>query len=308
MDQDKGLTADCNVASVQGSGGEARAGNRKLADIYYRKVMNQAKVECIPEILGEDFIFTIPTHPEVFKGIQGFSDEVTGLHGAFPDVHLNVHHRWVFEDLILGLWTGTGTHSGDRPLSTPAGPLPATGRSFKIEGVSWIEADGVQLRRNLANEDTLRIVHDLGVKNSSNLYGAAAASLVQSGQFPSIARARSVSPGVMAADILLNHPLLTDPARGKGQVCSFFNRYWSAFDNVDLQVTQSKRDDGINAYRWVFEADHVGHFFGIPGSGKRIHHQGVSICITDLQGRIEQMYINENLIVLLGQMEAPAEQ
>jgi len=285
----------------------ATSGNKRLADIYYEKVMNGGDVSSIPVILGEDFTFTIPTHPEVFKGINGFEEEVSGLHGAFPDVHLNVHHKWIFDDLILGLWTGTGTHIGTKPLSTPAGPLPATGNAFRIEGVSWIKADGQQLRENLANEDTLRIVHDLGVKNCSDLYGAASAALVQQAQFAcSSSQVTSGIDGLMAKDVLLNHPLLTQPARGRGQANSFFNSYWSAFENVDLQITQSKSGAGVNAYRWVFEADHVKRFFGIPATGKRVHHQGVTVCVLDTNGEIEQMYLNENLIVLLGQMESAA--
>mgnify|MGYP001471187850 CR=1 FL=1 len=146
--------------------------------------MNNAEIDVIPQIMNEDFVFTIPTHPEVFKGTKGFEEEVTGLHGAFPDVHLDVHHKWCFDDLILGLWTGTGTHIGDKPLSTPKGPLPATGNSFVIQGVSWISADGVLLRENLANEDTLKIIHDLGVKDCTKIYSNAAASLASARQFP----------------------------------------------------------------------------------------------------------------------------
>lgn len=267
--------------------------------------MNGGDTGAIPSILGDDFTFTIPTHPEVFRGIKGFEEEVSGLHGAFPDVHLDVHHRWIFEDLILGLWTGTGTHIGSKPLSTPAGPLPATGNSFRIEGVSWIKADGKQLRENLANEDTLRIVHDLGVKDCSALYGAASSALVQQAQFGNSKSSQGGTTNeLLAKDMLLNHPLLTEGARGRGQVSSFFSAYWNAFENVDLQITQSKRGAGVNAYRWVFEADHVQRFFGIPASGKRVHHQGVTICITNTNGEVEQMYINENLIVLLGQIES----
>lgn len=188
--------------------------------------MNGGRVEKIPSILGDDFMFTIPTHPEVFRGIKGFEEEVTGLHGAFPDVHLDVHHKWIFDDLILGLWTGTGTHIGSKPLSTPAGPLAATGNNFKIEGVSWIAADGKQLKENLANEDTLRIIHDLGVKNSTFLYSNATASLVQTCQFP-MKPPEHIYAGnnLMASGIVLNHPLLSDEAVGSAQINSFFTAY-----------------------------------------------------------------------------------
>ena len=280
-------------------------GNRSLASVYYGPIMNGGKVDKIPTILGEDFMFTIPTHPEVFRGIKGFEEEVTGLHGAFPDVHLDVHHKWVFDDLILGLWTGTGTHIGSKPLSTPAGPLEATGKNFKIEGVSWIAADGKQLKENLANEDTLRIIHDLGVKSSTSIYSNATASLVQACQFPTKPSEHIYTGNnVMTSGVVLNHPLLNDEAFGAAQVKSFFTAYWQAFTEIDLTITQSKKGQGVNAYRWEFTANHVGKFLGIPLTGKRVHHQGVTVCITNSTGQVTKMYMNENLIVLLGQLES----
>lgn len=275
--------------------------NRQLARTYYGRVMNKADISAIPQILNEDFTFKIPTHPEVYRGVEGFTEEVTGLHGAFPDVHLDVHHLWCFDDLILGLWTGTGTNTGDKPLSTPNGPLPATGRPFVIQGVSWIRADGVLLRENLANEDTLKIIHDLGVLDCGDLYRHAAASLVSGLQFP-VGGSSQPLPILLDAITEFNHPLLLESAKAPNQVQSFLANYWSAFANVTTTITQAKRSDEVIAYRWTFEADHVGSFFGIPASNKRIHHQGVTICMLDRYGAVRSTYINENLIVLLPQL------
>ena len=266
--------------------------NRQLARTYYGRVMNRADISAIPQILNEDFTFTIPTHPEVYRGVEGFTEEVTGLHGAFPDVHLDVHHLWCFDDLILGLWTGTGTNTGDKPLSTPNGPLP---------GVSWIRADGVLLRENLANEDTLKIIHDLGVLDCGDLYRHAAASLVSGLQFP-VGGSSQPLPMLLDSITEFNHPLLLESAKSPNQVQSFLANYWSAFANVTTTITQAKRSDEVIAYRWTFEADHVGSFFGIPASNKRIHHQGVTICMLDRYGAVRSSYINENLIVLLPQL------
>ena len=275
--------------------------NKRLSEIYYEKVMNKADINSIPSILNDEFTFTIPTHPGVFKGIKGFKEEVTGLHGAFPDVHLDVHHKWCFEDLIIGLWKGTGTHTGDKPLSTPNGPLPATGNSFLIQGVSWIKADGEFLRENLANEDTLKIIHDLKVKDFSDLYMNAAASLVYGFQFPIKLEFPSISQ-LSKSSTYLDHPLLLSPAIGTAQISSFFSKYWSSFENVKFEITQAKRSNSINAYRWEFTANHINPFFSIPASNKKISHQGVTICLLNGDGTISSSYVNENLIVLIGQM------
>lgn len=279
------------------------AGNRRLARLYYKRVMNRAELQVIPQIMDEDFVFTIPTHPEVFRGTKGFEEEVTGLHGAFPDVHLDVHHQWCFDDLILGLWRGTGTHTGTKPLSTPRGPLPATGRPFDIQGVSWIRADGSMLRENLANEDTLKIIHDLGVRDFSWLYAAAGATLASGFQFP-YSGSNSTSHYNLAEWSTLDHPLLLEPATTSAQISSFFSAYWNAFENVAIKTTHAKRSGEVNAYRWEFTADHVRPFFSIEPSHRRIHHQGVTVSLLNRNGQIVSSYINENLIVLIGQMEA----
>ncbi|MFQ6539318.1 MULTISPECIES: ester cyclase [Aphanothece] len=279
------------------------AGNRRLARLYYKRVMNLAEIDVIPQIMDEDFVFTIPTHPEVFKGTKGFEEEVTGLHGAFPDVHLDVHHKWCFDDLILGLWRGTGTHTGEKPLSTPRGPLPATGHPFDIQGVSWIRADGTLLRENLANEDTLKIIHDLGVRDFSWLYQAAGASLAGGFQFP-YASSGSLSFDSLVPWSRMDHPLLLEPATSSAQIEAFFAAYWSAFENVSIKITHAKRSNEVNAYRWEFTADHVRPFFSLQPCHRPIHHQGVTVCLLDGLGRVVSSYINENLIVLIGQMEA----
>lgn len=276
--------------------------NKRLADIYYNEIMNGGSLDRIPGIIGDDFIFTIPTHPDVFRGAAGFAKEVSGLHGAFPDVHLDVHHLWCFHDLILGLWTGTGTHTGTMPLATPKGPVPATGRRFVLEGVSWIHADGTMLRENLANEDTLRLLHALGLADFSALYRTADAALVAALQTPGAMPDR---PGLMADSIVLDHPLLSARAAGAGQVGAFFARYWWAFSDVSFRITRARRGADVNAYRWEFDAVHSGDFFGIPASGRRVRHQGVSIHVLNATGRVQECFINENLIVLMAQL-APA--
>ena len=273
--------------------------NRKLADVYYTEIMNGGNLDRVSDIIGDDFIFTIPTHPEVFRGAEGFRKEVSGLHGAFPDVHLNVHHLWCFDDLILGLWTGTGSHIGTVPLSTPRGPVPATWKPFRIEGVSWIRADGEMLRENLANEDTARIVHALGLADLSAQYLAADAAVVQYAQCPSTA---PQPLGLLADGVKLDHPLLSTPAIGSGQVGSFFAAYWQAFDHISFRITHGKRGDGVNAYRWEFDATHVHPFFGLPATEQRVRHQGVTICVTDPMGRVVEMFINENLSMLFPQL------
>src|SRR5262249_61552341 len=88
--------------------------NRAIAMRYYNEIMNQGNLATIDELMSPDFLFTIPTHPEPFRGPEGFKQLVTMLRGAFPDMHLSVEHLLVEGDTVVGHWTGQGTHTGGK--------------------------------------------------------------------------------------------------------------------------------------------------------------------------------------------------
>ena len=106
--------------------GSVEEQNKALARRYYGDIMNGGRLDVIDELTTPDFFFSIPTHPKPFYGPQGLKDEVTMLHGAFPDVHIQVELLLAEGDQVVGHWTGTGTHTGG-PLPTKAGDIPASG-------------------------------------------------------------------------------------------------------------------------------------------------------------------------------------
>ena len=85
--------------------GSVEEQNKALARRYYGDIMNGGRLDVIDELTTPDFFFSIPTHPKPFYGPQGLKDEVTMLHGAFPDVHIQV------ELLRLGRGKGPGLES-----------------------------------------------------------------------------------------------------------------------------------------------------------------------------------------------------
>jgi len=136
--------------------------NKAIALRYYNEIMNQQKLATIDELMTPDFLFTIPTHPEPFHGPDGFKNLVTMLSGAFPDVHLSIEHLLAEGDTVVGHWTGTGTHTGGA-LHTTMGDIPATGKSFRIDGMSWLRFKDGKIIESLANEDTLGLLMQMGV-------------------------------------------------------------------------------------------------------------------------------------------------
>lgn len=68
---------------------------------------------------------------ETFRGPAGTRQFQQGWATAFPDSRVDVRGVVVGEDGYVVEYVGHGTQTG--PLSTPAGPIPATNRTVTVE-------------------------------------------------------------------------------------------------------------------------------------------------------------------------------
>lgn len=273
-----------------------------IAKRYYQEIMNDANLAVIDELMSPDFLFTIPTHPDPYRGPDGFKNLVTMLHGAFPDVHLKVEHLIVDGDTVVGHWTGSGTHTGG-PLHTVKGDLPATGKNFVIDGVSWLKIINGKIVESLANEDTLSLLQQIGViplpppecanKAIARRYFN---DILNGGNFEAIG-------GIIAPDFVLHLPLLPNPIRGREGLKDFVVRLRTAFPDIHYTIQLQMADLEMAAIRWTMEATHRGEFLEIPASGANVHLQGVTI-FRIREGQIVEIWVNENDLGLLEQISA----
>src|ERR1700750_1430157 len=110
--------------------------NQVLARRYFLEIMNQANWDTLHEILAPEFVFTLPTHPEPYRTPDGFKQLVTMLHSAFPDFYIDIRDMLSQGDTVVTRWYGGGTHLGGA-LHTVEGDIPASGRHFDIDGMTW---------------------------------------------------------------------------------------------------------------------------------------------------------------------------
>lgn len=136
-------------------GGGSPDANRAVVRRYFEEVMNEYRLDVIDEIVHPDFIFTIPTHAGA-HGPEGFKDEVTMLHTAFPDVHFYIEDEFADRQRVAVRWVARGTHLGNFLGNAP------TGHRFWIDGIgSYRLADG-KLIENRVNEDSLNLLIQIG--------------------------------------------------------------------------------------------------------------------------------------------------
>jgi steroid delta-isomerase-like uncharacterized protein len=275
-------------------------GRKAIAIRYYQEIMNEANLNTIDELMSEDFVFTLPTHPDPYYGPAGFKDLVTMLHGAFPDVHLDVQHLLVDGDTVVGHWIGSGTHTGG-PLHTVKGDLPPNGRHFVIDGVSWLKIQDGKITASLANEDTLSLLLQLGIIPSQQLDTKTLADryfsdLLNAGNLEAVDE-------ILAVDCALWHPFLPEPVFGRDQFRRFAQMLKGSFPDGKYTVEYSMNDGTMAARRWIFEGTHSGEFLTHPASHKVVKFQGVHI-FKAVGGKIKEVWVNENAMALLDQIGA----
>lgn len=90
-------------------------------------LFNTGNAEEVLRHATDDVVVEMVAFGQVHRGIGGFREFLTGFLSAFPDLHITVKRQVADGARVAVEFTARGTHRG--PLMTPAGAIPATGRT-----------------------------------------------------------------------------------------------------------------------------------------------------------------------------------
>ena len=281
--------------------------NKILALRYYSELMNNGRLAFVDEYMAPEFEFSNPTHPEPYRGAE-FKGLVTMLRGAFPDLQFTVEHLLAEGDTVVGHWTARATHTGT-PLQTLSGDIPAKGKSFVIDGISWLRiVDGKFVEARI-NEDTLGLLIQIGAIPAPA--GPPPASTPQENMalaqryFHELMNkgALDIIPDIMTPNVAFRIPTLPEPIRGHDGVQQFVTGLRAGFPDLKFDIERQIADDNKVAMRWYISGTHNGPFLGMPPTGNKIHDQGVDIFLFQ-GGKISEIWVNENDLGLMKQLGA----
>jgi ketosteroid isomerase-like protein len=111
-------------------------------------------------VLADDVVFQAPggVRGEGKAACAGF---FSGWFRAFPDAHVAVHGLHLLDDVAVEEGTFSGTHHG--VLRSPAGDIPPTGRSVRVDYIQVLRfRDGKHVSFNLLF-DRLLLLEQLGL-------------------------------------------------------------------------------------------------------------------------------------------------
>ncbi|HZU69094.1 MAG TPA: ester cyclase [Ktedonobacteraceae bacterium] len=104
----------------------------------------------------ENAIVEDSMYPQPFVGRAAImARKGTGM-AAIPDLQIQVVNRVVHGNQVSVEWIATGTHSGDFP------GLPASGRSFSIQGVTVVVRENGKITRESLYYDMAEVRRQLG--------------------------------------------------------------------------------------------------------------------------------------------------
>ena len=283
--------------------------NKSLTRRYFNEVFNHGDLAALEEITAPDFIFTLPTHEEPFRGVDGYKGLVNMLRGCFPDIQFAVEDMVAEQDRVMTRWTARGTHTGI-PFPTVIGDVPAAGNQFHIEGMTWHQIRDGKIAQVTANEDSLGLITQLGralfpgqpsatpVPNSpeanKSVVGRYFDEIMNKGDL-------AVIDELMTPDFAFHIPTLPDPMRGPEGMKQFVSGLRSAFPDAVLAPDYMIADEHRVAVRYQMSGTQEGGFLGAPASGNAVKDDGTDLFHLS-GGKIVSIHVAEDGLGLLQQM------
>jgi steroid delta-isomerase-like uncharacterized protein len=288
--------------------------NKAIARRYFYEVFNEANITTLEEICDPDFLFTLPTHSEPFRGVEGYKDLVNMIVGAFPDIHFAVEDMFAEGDMILTRWTARGTHTG-KPFPTVIGDIPAIGNSFLIGGMSWHRIINSKIAEVIANEDSLGLIQQLGRAILPTQSAPTAPKPISpevnkktiSRYFNEVMNQGklNVIDEILAPNFAFRIPTLPDPVRGRDGMKQFVTGLHTAFSDIQFTVERQIVEGNKVGCRYSMTGTHKGEFLGVPPTGNPVKDTGNDLFHL-AGGQIVEIWVIEDALGLMQQLNAIA--
>ena len=126
---------------------------------FIREIWNEGDFRNLDSLVTDPYeILSDPGDPWNRKSIdhQTFRQRVAYTRNGFPDVHFDIRETIAEGERMAIRWVMSGTHTGDLPQ------LPATGKPFTIEGMTFYYFKDGKIRGHRQAFDQLGFLAQIG--------------------------------------------------------------------------------------------------------------------------------------------------
>jgi predicted ester cyclase len=94
--------------------------NKELVRRFYEEIINDAKVELIPELVSEEYTEVMDGR-RYEVGLEGAKAHALGVRQTYPDLVLTIERQIAEGEWVASCITASGTHSGEWLGIAPTG-------------------------------------------------------------------------------------------------------------------------------------------------------------------------------------------
>jgi steroid delta-isomerase-like uncharacterized protein len=130
--------------------------NKGMFRRWIEEGWNRGNLAVVDELFAPDYVSHAfpPTFPPNQEGLRQF---VGAFRSAFPDLRWTLHDVVGEGDNVIARFTGAATHRGEFM------GVPATGKSFSVEGFLQARFEGDKWAEDWVSWDQLGMLQQLGV-------------------------------------------------------------------------------------------------------------------------------------------------
>ncbi|NIH77771.1 ester cyclase [Amycolatopsis viridis] len=131
--------------------------NKQLVEDFIQDLFTKGDTGAVERYLDPGFVSHDPPFPGAPEGPEGMRQAAVLFRRALPDWHSDVEQLVAEGDLVVEVFTASGTHRGELM------GVPGTGRTITLRGVNVFRVAGDRIAERWGVLDQLALLAQLGL-------------------------------------------------------------------------------------------------------------------------------------------------
>jgi steroid delta-isomerase-like uncharacterized protein len=131
--------------------------NKQLVDAFIQELFTKGDLEAVDRYLDPSFVNHDAPFPGAPEGREGMRLAARTYRQALPDWHSDVEHLVAEGDIVVEIFTASGTHHGELL------GVPGTGKTLILRGINVFRIAGDRIVERWGRLDQLGVLQQLGL-------------------------------------------------------------------------------------------------------------------------------------------------
>jgi steroid delta-isomerase-like uncharacterized protein len=135
--------------------------NKQLVEAFIQDLFTKGDLEAVDRYLDPNFVNHDAPFPGAPDGLEGMRLAASNYRQALPDWHTDVEQLIAEDDLVVEVFTASGTHRGELM------GVPGTGKPLTLRGVNIFRIQDGQIVERWGRLDEHGLLQQLGLAPSA---------------------------------------------------------------------------------------------------------------------------------------------